>query len=255
MPDDKPEPRVDSTLSKGLSILETLADAPRAMGVTEIAKALGLTKSNSFRLLQSLIRLGYAKQDAAGLYHPTLKMWQVGRGTVDSLNLRELAAPEMAYLAQETGETVYLALPEQTSVVYIDKIESQKPIRSWNPIGGAAPIHCVGTGKAILAVNYASLREKLPAPLPRHTDRTLTSLSALDADVQTTLARGYAIDRGEFRDRILSFGAAICLPDGEAVAAIGVSLPDVSLPPEGQDRFGALTAHAANAVSRKLARS
>ena len=248
------EAKVDSTLSKGLAILEKLAEARRALGVTELSRSLDLTKSNTFRLLQTLSRLGYVTQKEDGGYAATLKMWQVGRTTVDSLNLRELAAPEMSYLAEETGETIYLAVPEQFNVVYIDKIESKKPIRSWNPIGGSAPIHCVGTGKAILAANYQRLREKLSEPLEAFTNRTLTSLSDLDADIRATQARGYAFDTGEFRDRILSFGAAICLPDGEAVAAIGISLPNVNLPQDGEERLGSLSAHAADAISRKLFR-
>ncbi|WP_305983724.1 IclR family transcriptional regulator [Roseibium sp. MMSF_3544] len=255
MSEKKPtEAKVDSTLSKGLAILEKLAEARRSLGVTEISRSLELTKSNTFRLLQTLSRLGYVTQREDGSYAVTLKMWQVGRSTVDSLNLRELAAPEMAYLADETGETIYLAVPEQFNVVYIDKIESKKPIRSWNPIGGSAPIHCVGTGKAILAANYNSLREKLSEPLQSFTNRTLTTLSQLDEDIEATRMRGYAFDTGEFRDRILSFGAAIKLPDGEAVAAIGISVPNVNLPDNGEERFGALSAHAAEAVSRKLSR-
>ncbi|MEM9635372.1 MAG: IclR family transcriptional regulator [Pseudomonadota bacterium] len=255
MSEKKPtEPKVDSTLSKGLAVLEKLAEARKALGVTEISRSLDLTKSNTFRLLQTLCRLGYVTQREDGGYAVTLKMWQVGRSTVDSLNLRELAAPEMAYLAEETGETIYLAVPEQFSIVYIDKIESKKPIRSWNPIGGSAPIHCVGTGKAILAANYESLREKLSEPLQGFTNRTLTTLSQLDEDIESTRMRGYAFDTGEFRDRILSFGAAIKLPDGEAVAAIGISVPNVNLPENGEERYGALSAHAAEAVSRKLAR-
>ena len=248
------EAKVDSTLSKGLAILEKLAEARRSLGVTEISRSLDLTKSNTFRLLQTLSRLGYVTQKEDGSYAVTLKMWQVGRSTVDSLNLRELAAPEMAYLADETGETIYLAVPEQFNVVYIDKIESKKPIRSWNPIGGSAPIHCVGTGKAILAANYERLRDKLSEPLQAFTNRTLTSLSQLDADIEATRVRGYAFDTGEFRDRIFSFGAAIRLPDGEAVAAIGISVPNVNLPENGEERFGALSVHAAEAVSRKLSR-
>lgn len=250
----KTEPKVDSTLFKGLAILEKLAEARQAQGVTEISRSLELTKSNTFRLLQTLSRLGYVEQREDGGYAATLKMWQVGRHTVDSLNLRELAAPEMAYLAEETGETIYLAVPEQYMVVYIDKIDSQKPIRSWNPVGGSAPIHCVGTGKAILAANYSTLRDKLTEPLKGYTSRTLTSLKELDADVKKTRQRGFAFDTGEFRDRIFSFGAAIKLPDGEAVAALGISVPNVNLPEGGEERFGALSAHAAEAVSRKLTR-
>ncbi|MEM6988434.1 MAG: IclR family transcriptional regulator [Pseudomonadota bacterium] len=248
------EPKVDSTLFKGLSILETLAGSQSSMGVTELSNALGLTKSNTFRLLQTLSVLGYVRQKDDKSYLATLKTWQIGRAILDRLNLRELAAPEMQHLSKETGEAIYLAVPESLAVVYIDKIDSAKPIRSWNPIGGSAPIHCVGTGKAILASNYAMLRSQLSGRLTRHTEHTITNLKDLDADIDDTLRRGYAFDRGEFRDRILSFGAAITLPSGEAIAALGISLPDVNMPDKGADWIGSLVMHAASSISARMMR-
>lgn len=255
MTDTPPKtPKVDSTLSKGLSILENLAHAPSGKGVTELSVELGLTKSNTFRLLQSLTTLGYVKHLESKAYAATLKTWQIGRASVDNLNLRELAAPEMSFLSKETGETIYLAVPEHLGIVYIDKIESQKPIRSWSPIGGEAPIHCVGTGKAILAANYGSMRERIKGQLTRHTEKTISSIAALDDDMNATLARGYAVDQGEFRERIWSLGAAITLPSGESIASLGISLPDVSMPENGLDRYGSLVASCAESVSAKLAR-
>jgi len=248
----KTEPKTDSTLSKGLSILENLVQSRNSKGVTELSKELGLTKSNSFRLLQTLVALGYVQHLPDKSYAATLKTWRVGRASVENLNLRELAAPQLSYLSSETNEAVYLAVRESFSVVYIDKIDSQKPIRSWNTVGGTAPLHCVGTGKAILAADYEKLREQIRNSLTKHTDRTNTKITTVDADVEKTLANGYAYDTGEFRDRILSFGAAITLPGGEPIAALGISLPDINLPEGGVERFGGLVAHAAKAVSVKL---
>ena len=248
------EPKVDSTLSKGLSILENLAGSQQSKGVTELSKELGLTKSNTFRLLQTLVTLGYVQHLPDKTYAATLKTWRVGRASVGNLNLRELAAPELTYLSNETGEAVYLAVRENLSVVYIDKVDSQKPIRSWNAVGGTAPLHCVGTGKAILAADYERLRDQVCGALTHHTDKTITDLAALDADIKATIKRGYAFDTGEFRDRILSFGAAITLPSGEPVAALGISLPDISLPEGGEERYGGLVSHAARSVSAKLGR-
>ena len=126
-------PKVDSTLSKGLAILENLATSQGSKGVTELSRELKLTKSNTFRLLQTLNTLGYVKHLDDKTYAATLKTWQVGRSSVENLNLRAACAPEMAYLSQETGEAIYLAVPEGLNVIYIDNVESLKPIRSWNP--------------------------------------------------------------------------------------------------------------------------
>ena len=152
------EPRVDSTLSKGLTVLECLSAAHKSMGVSDLSRQLGLTKSNTFRLLQTLRALGYVRHEADKTYSATLKTWQVGRSAVENLNLRPVAAPWLDYLSAETGETIYLAVRNGLEVIYIDKRESLKAIRSWNPIGGSAPIYCVGTGKALLAADYANLR-------------------------------------------------------------------------------------------------
>lgn len=249
---DAAAPRLDSTLSKGLLILETLTAHRGGKGVTELSKELGLTKSNTFRLLQTLCALGYVKSNADKTYSATLKTWQIGRTSVENLNLREVARPFMQYLAEETGEVIYLAVPEHLQIIYIDKIDSSDPIRSWNPIGGSAPIHCVATGKAILAANYRSLRDTIKHSLTRYTDRTITSIEALDADVAVTLKRGYAYDSGEFREHGRSFGSAITLAGGEAVAAIGISVPARKLKPDSEARLGSLLADAAESVSRRL---
>ncbi len=249
----KPRPaKVDSTLSKGLQVLEALSVAAGGKGVTELSRELELTKSNTFRLLQTLTTLGYVRNTEEKRYLATMKVWRVGQSVVNNLNLPEVAAQQMQMLSKETGETIYLAIPDGLSVLYIDKIESTKPIRSWNPIGGSAPMHCVGTGKALLAENYDVLRPKIQQRLTKFTDKTITSIKKLDADIAATKERGFAIDTGEFRDRILSFGSAVRLPDGKAVAALGVSVPDVNLT-EGRDaEICELVFRAARGVTKAL---
>ncbi|MFK7754179.1 MAG: IclR family transcriptional regulator [Sedimentitalea sp.] len=247
-------PRVDSTLSKGLLILEALTAANQGRGVSDLSRDLGLTKSNTFRLLQTLTTLGYVERNPDKTYRATLKMWQIGRSVVENMNLRAIARPLMEFLAEETRETIYLAVRDGLQVVYLDKIESVKPIRSWNPIGGTAPVYCVGTGKALLAANYGELRPVLNGNLTAFTTKTITDLDVLDADIAATQLRGYAIDHGEFRPQIISLGATIALPNGQAVGALGVSAPDVNLKDGDIERIGAMVHHAARSVTENLAR-
>lgn len=113
-----------------------------------------------------------------------------------------------------------------------------KTVRSWNTAGRTAPLYCVGTGKAILAADYTRLRDQIAKELTRYTDRTLTDINDLDADIALTKTRGYAYDKGECRDRIVNFGAAITLPGGQPIVALGISLPDISLPDMRAERLG-----------------
>lgn len=253
-PEKAAAPRVDSTLSKGLAILEHLTQTRGSMGVSDLSRALGLTKSNTFRLLQTLTVLGYVRHEADKTYSATLKTWQVGRAVVENLNLRTVAAPMMQYLSEQTEETIYLAVRDGLRVIYIDKIESAKPIRSWNPVGGTAPLFCVGTGKSILAAEYDALRDVVLPDLTAFTDKTITDAERLDREMRATQLRGYAVDEGEFRHRIYSFGAAIRVAGGPVAGAFGVSVPDVNLADGDVERIGGLVQHAARTVSDALAR-
>lgn len=246
-------PRVDSTLSKGLSILEALANNSEGKGVTALSQDLELTKSNAFRLLRTLSTLGYVSSTEDKKYRVTMKVWQLGQSVIENLNIRAIARPHLINLANQTGETVYLAVREDLSVIYIDKIDSTKPIRSFTPKGGSAPLHCVGTGKALLAAEYDALREGIRARLTKFTSETITSIRKLDADMQATLERGYSIDTGEYRERIHSFGAAISLPNGRTIAALGVSAPDVNLEGGRTEEVCQFVKQAADAISEELA--
>lgn len=113
-------------------------------------------------------------------------------------------------------------------------------------------MHCVGTGKALLADNYDLLRNQIRDRLTKFTDRTITSLKRLDADMAATKERGYAVDTGEYRDRIYSFGSVVRLPSNEAVAAIGVSVPDVNLTEGRDEEIWQLVRRAAEGVSEDL---
>lgn len=245
-------PRVDSTLTKGLLLLEAMAASKNAKGVTELAQTAGLTKSNTFRLLQTLVALGYVRQGRDKLYSATLKTWQVGIQLVNNLNLREHASEELRRLSRATQETVYLGVLDGLSVIYIDMIDSLRPIRTWNQVGGSAPAHCVGTGKAIVAANYPALRDTFRGKLLRYTDKTLTTLAAFESDVALTRERGYAFDAGEFREGVVGVGAAICLPTGEAIGAIGLSLLEGNLPDNNPESYGRLVAEAARNISLRL---
>ena len=250
------QPRVDSTLSKGLQILETLSASTQPKGVTELSRELGMTKSNVFRLLQTLNVMGYVKQTEGKQYSATLRTWQMHQRVMANLNLREIAGPELRELWVQTREVVYLAVAENhLSVIYIEKIEGPGSVPSWNPVGGTAPMHCVATGKALLAANYDAMRDLLVGNLTRHTKQTITNMKALDADIAATRERGYAVDRGEFRDHVYGFGAPILLPEGKAIAAVGISMLEGHLSKGAAEKLGSLVRDAAVGVTRKLAQS
>lgn len=217
--------RLDATLSKGLLILETLARSTRPLGISELAVQLGLNKSNVHRLTSTLRAMEYVAQEPDRTYRCTMKVWRLGNAVMSHMNLPALAVPAMRQLANVSGETVHLSVLDGTTVLYIDKIDSEHPVRAYSERGGSAPLHCVATGKILLAFNYEFLRSRIATELVRHTARTITSLEQLDHELAQVRRTGIATNVGEYRDDVGGIGAPIYDPSGRVIAAIGISGP------------------------------
>ena len=227
---DKANEGVTRSLQRGLHILEVLAssDGDAGLGITEIAKAVGLHKATATRLVQTLCALGYAYQDdTTRRYKLTGKVLSIGAEYQSGLNLPQRAGPHLARLRELTDETVHLGVRELDRIVYIVKLTSQRPVQIASAVGQTMPLHTTALGKAILSGMSEEEREHLMARLdlqPR-TERSITTIEELRREVAETSRRGYSIDHRENEDTIVCVGAAIINSVGEAVGAISVSGP------------------------------
>lgn len=214
------------TLVKGLKLLELLALQERPLGVSEIARALGVAKSNAHRLLQTLVELGFVAQDAErGAYFPALRTLQLGSGAWLHENLRRLAQGPMQKLSTRTRETLQLSVLDGDEVVYLHKIESPEPVRTASRVGGRAPAHCAATGKAMLACLEDARVREVSQRLVAHSQRTLTDPDAFLAQIEAIRRQGYAVSEGEWHAAVNGVAAAIRDSRGRPIGAIGVSGP------------------------------
>lgn len=221
---------MDTTLVKGLDILEALAASREARGITELAAELGLMKSNVHRLLQTLAGCGYVRKDAAtGRYLCTLKMWKIGGQIAEHLDLRTAARPYLRALAEKTGETVHLSLLEGTQALYVDKIDSPQPVIAYSRLAGGGPAHCSATGKALLAYAPADVVARVAKDLTRFTSRTIVDEAKLAQEIRTIRKHGYATTRGEWHEAVSGLAAPIFGAPGAAIAAVGISGPSERL--------------------------
>ncbi|MBB5158689.1 IclR family transcriptional regulator [Saccharopolyspora phatthalungensis] len=245
---------MDSTLLKGLRVLETLALSPTPRGVSELARELGLARSNAHRTLQTLAAAGYVRAaDTAGTYECTLKLFELSSAIMDRVDVRRLATPHTQRLADVTQETVHLAALEGAAVVYLDKIESPQPVRAYSSIGGRAPAHCVASGKALLArLSHDDLAAVVGEALVSYTDRTITDPAALRQELAEVRERGWAVNRGEWRSSVSGLAAVIFNAQDEPEAAVGVSGPTDRLLPKIESSFRDEVLKAAEGISREL---
>lgn len=221
---------MDSTLAKGLAALEWLVRQQRPCRVSELAEALGIARSNAHRTLQTLIECGWAVQDeATSAYRPGLRLIEMGALVEGASDLRTRLRPVLAKLALASGETIHLAALDGAEIVYLDKFDSPLPVAAYSRVGGRAPAYCVASGKALLAAmdeRTAELRTRFGRLVP-HTPNTITDVAALEADLARSRERGWAENREEWRLGVCGLGAPVFDARGEAVAAVGMSVPSI----------------------------
>ena len=141
---------VDSTLTRGLAVLEWLIRQQRDCRVADVAQAFGMARSNAHRTLHTLVACGWARQNGQNsAYRASARVFELGTLIESAADLRTLLRPHLALLADETGETIHLAALDGSEVVYLDKFDSALPVATYARVGARVPAYCVASGRAL----------------------------------------------------------------------------------------------------------
>jgi DNA-binding IclR family transcriptional regulator len=244
---------LEKTVVKGLSVLEALARSKGPRGVSDLARELGLLKSNVHRLLETLSERGYVRRtDGAGQYMLTLKLWQLGAGLIDQLDIRKLALPYLRELRNKTGETARLSILSGDQALCVEQIESEHPVRVQTQVGGVLLLYSSSTGKAILAFQKPAFIDRIARMLEPLTSHTISTKSALRAELEQVRKDGFAINRGEARIEVRGVAAPIYDRVGKVTAALGVSGPAERLPFKVLRGYGGIVRDAAMGLSKDI---
>ncbi|MGI9863118.1 IclR family transcriptional regulator [Moorella naiadis] len=243
------------SLEKGLKVLEALAAAGEGVGLSELSRRLGLNKSTVYRLLTTLKAYGYVEQEAATeRYTLGLKVLDLSSSLLDRLDVRAVAHPYLKELAAASQEVAHMVIRNNGEAVYVDKVEGNRTIRMYSQIGHRVAMHSTAVGKAMLAFLPPEEVAKIIAGkgLPRFTPRTITTMAALEAELDRVRESGYAIDDSENEEGIRCVGAPIFDHRGRVVAALSISGPTLHVTPERVPELGQLVRQAGWEISRHL---
>src|SRR5215468_2418410 len=137
------------SIERAFDLLEMLADAGGALGLSELATTSGLPLPTVHRLMRTLVNRGYVRQEASRRY--TLGSRLIRLGETSSRMLGTWLRPYLAQLVRETGETANLAMLDGDEVVYIAQVPSPHSMRMFTEPGRRVRPHCTAVGKALLA--------------------------------------------------------------------------------------------------------
>lgn len=237
-------------------LLETLAKRPGGVTFPELVAGLRLPKSGAFRMLTTLVHLGYvAKDEASGRITLTRKILALGNSSICQYNLVEEALPFMRQLRDATGETVQINTHLGAEGVVVDSVPSRHEVRIVVDSGSRFGLHCSAPGKVLLAWMPEAERERVLAKMDfeRYTEATITDPARFRKELDQVRRLGYGTDVAE--GLVIGLHCVSCPVlnhFGEPVAALTVVAPAMRLPPPDFPKVAGLIRPLAHALSKRL---
>lgn len=213
------------TTEKTLTLVEVLMEN-EPCGVSELASDLEMGKSAVHNHLNTLRKHGYVLKDGDD-YRLGLKFLEVGGHSRKSMEVYQVAEPEVKSLAAETGELANLLVEEQGLGIYLMRAKGDDAVDLDTYAGLRTYLHTTALGKAILA-NLPE--ERVETIIDRHglereTSRSIGTREELFDALSEVRERGYAVDDGERLEGLRCVAAAITTSNDEVLGSISVSAP------------------------------
>ena len=225
------ERRFITSLANGLAVLELFAERGPEMGLAEVSKGVQLSKPTTWRLVHTLVNLGYLRQDPItkrfGLSPRILTLGALFEG----MDLKDLAAPFLRDLSSRIGETVNMAVLDGDQIIYIERIKTPQVVNINLHIGSRLPLYNTSMGRTLIVHKS---EEWLNAYLGRLAGEPAARKYVdnggrlLREALSEARLRGYALNDEELALGLRSVASPVwSTKGGEPVAAVNVAVPSV----------------------------
>lgn len=240
-------------MAAALDVLECFA-GDAELGVSEISRRLGVSKSTAHRLLTTLASRGMVEQSpGSGKYRLGIRLFELGDLAVSRLDLRRQSQVLLEELRERSGWTVHLAVASGADVLYLERLSTLRGMRAIGEYRRRWPLHATSSGKAICAHDPVACQARIQAGFPVFTPQTLGDEASFTAALAQVRRQGYATAHAELMPTLTSVAAAVLDRHGVAIAAISLTGPVDELG-KRQDHLARLVVAAAKRLSAGLQR-
>ena len=234
-----------------LDLLDCFAQREE-LGVSELARNIGVAKSTAHRLLTTLCARGFAERDEeTGRYRLGLHLYELGHLAVSRSDIRNAALPILQELHHRTGATAHIGIADGDEVVYLERIVGRDSLKTWSQIGRRLPSVTTSSGKALYAYSPRFSNGRLRGPQPAVFATDASKANRYRVALQETVKRGFALSVDESVQGLTSIAAPVLGHDGTARAAISLVGPTDKVLADIQNP-ARLVLFAAKKLSREL---
>ena len=243
-----------SSVASAIRLLKTFSEGEVELGVTTLARRLGVAKSTAHRLASTLVAEGMLEQNPeTEKYRLGIALFGLGALVRQRMNVSNEARPHLFDLREATNETIHLAILDRAAIMYVYDLESTQAIRMRANLGERKPALCTAEGRAMLAFQPRETVEAILAqPFRPRTPGAVVDPVLLRAALDEVRRLGYAREDEQSEIGMRSIAAPIRDATGQAVAAVGMAGPTQRLSDEVLARYAPLVVHTAHVISTRL---
>lgn len=238
-----------------LAILEYLGSFDKGQSASEIARALSLPVNTVGRITETMCNRGwlYRREDDRR-FVLTNRVADLTRPVVNDKSLTICSWDALRNLRDRTGETTQLVVMSDNKCLILEQCISDQPIKVSGKVGMRVPCYSCAPGKSILAdLPKQELEEYLNhVTLKKFTPRTLTTIAALEKELEKVKESGFAVDLAEGLEGIHCVSAVILDDYQYPVGAITTIAPTFRLPEERFKEIGTHCLEAAREIKKKI---
>ncbi len=235
VPTDKPQPnrnpRRDSTrlssVTTAIHLLKAFTKDDEDLGISELAKRLGVAKSTVHRLASALLEEDLLQQNTeTGRYRLGIGLFLLGAMVRSRLDVATESRPLLNELREKTVENVRLAVLERNGVILLHDLEGPQSVRLRSATGQTRPAWCTAEGLVLLSgLREADLKRMLDQPRTQRTTRTIVDETELRNEIRQVKRNGYAIEDEIHDVGTRCIAAPIYNSEGRIIAAVGMAGP------------------------------
>ena len=241
-------------LQKAFDILEIISSSNTGVSLAAIADSSGLNKSTVYRLLCTMVDRKFVERTDEGLYRIGGQMLDMVSSYIGRLELQTESKPFLYQLTNRLHLTAILAIFSERNSILIEKVEYMRVYSNYQEMGLRPPIYCTAHGKCMLACLSSSeqLYEISHLDFIPFTNNTITSVEALQAELQKIRKQGYAVDMEEHEYNQCCLAAPIYDYRGDAIAALTVNGSCLQINPDTIPTISQEVISAAKKISRRM---
>ncbi len=216
-----------SSVTSALLVMKAFSAEEAEIGISSLAKRLGLAKSTVHRLAVTLAAEGFLEQNPeTGRYRLGLRLFTLGALARRRMDVSNVSRPLLGVLRDKFQEASTLAILSGPSIMFLHNLESGQAIGIRAHIGDLKPAHCTAEGRVLLAFSPPTvLAEVLKEGLSPRTAKTLTDIPSLKRALEEVRTAGYAIDDEESEEGMRCVAAPVRDISGKVIAAVGLAGP------------------------------